>query len=62
MDRGILARDAASTVDPRRSGPIVLDVRTGNTVGKDHQRLECKIAPGSKSTVECKALTSCFVA
>jgi hypothetical protein len=38
MDRGIAARDSASTVDTCRSGPIVLDVRTGNTVSEDRER------------------------
>jgi hypothetical protein len=38
MVRGIFARDSVLTVDTHRSGPIVLDVRAGNIVRKDHQR------------------------
>jgi hypothetical protein len=38
MNREVFARDLALTVDTRRSGPIVLDVRAGNTAREDHQR------------------------
>jgi hypothetical protein len=56
MDRGNLAIDPASTVDTRRSkcSTCVL----GKLSGKIISGLECEIALGSKSTVECKALAS----